>query len=107
MRISDWSSDVCSSDLPEIKPPAATPEPQASPIRDDPGLRSLNPPRMRSVSPPARLPRLPKVAALPAEIAAAPGENPNMGSSQSAAFPRACDIQIGRASCRERVCQYV
>src|SRR3546814_2288802 len=60
MRISDWSSDVCSSDLVELP---------------DPRRR-----RQRR----------------------APGDS---GGDQR--LSRAPGLEIGRASCRERVCQYV
>src|SRR3546814_6268905 len=65
MRISDWSSDVCSSDL------------------------FCRAPRPSSLSPLNRKRRLP--CALCPDAAAHP-------------IPT---LQIGRASCRERVCQYV
>src|SRR3546814_1359922 len=61
MRISDWSSDVCSSDLPRL---------------------SLAVRRSARHSPGA---------------SAAPSPSPSAGSP----------AEIGRASCRERVCQYV
>src|SRR3546814_2433960 len=86
MRISDWSSDVCSSDLPvqrveqlnSARPPA---EPQ---LRvPEIALRLIGEQRM-----------IPAILALP---------------------DQPCQIlllikdrlEIGRASCRERVCQYV
>src|SRR3546814_5271033 len=68
LRISDWSSDVCSSDL---RPPASrstTPMPSASTTAASPLCRK-------------NTPRHAKHSARRAEI--------------------------GRASCRERVCQYV
>src|SRR3546814_1789125 len=72
MRISDWSSDVCSSDLRTCRPPRASGARRGegrllwSPS-DCPRLREPGPRRCRRVRRP----------------------------------------QIGRASCRERVCQYV
>src|SRR3546814_4463937 len=78
MRISDWSSDVCSSDL---RPRASSdPHPlervQADALLED----ELRP-----------LPR--RVEAVVAVVAAAEGVDAR--------------DEIGRASCRERVCQYV
>src|SRR3546814_4562143 len=76
MRISDWSSDVCSSDL------------------------TLLTRRRRGQSAPARLPprghhrNRPVISITTVQQAAA----------SISAEPR---LQIGRASCRERVCQYV
>src|SRR3546814_1982478 len=67
MRISDWSSDVCSSDLPPPHPGPGSADEYAH--RSCPAFR-------------LHTPRRP----LPRESAA---------------------DQIGRASCRERVCQYV
>src|SRR3546814_1772943 len=71
MRISDWSSDVCSSDL-------------------------------------RNYPDLPTLAAF------APCRQANFATlfsswnGQEAPLPdRGCKAQIGRASCRESVCQYV
>src|SRR3546814_6520486 len=66
MRISDWSSDVCSSDLtPTTSPPAASAASAITPIRP-----TRPPPKTRRT-------------------------------------PFSASRQIGRASCRERVCQYV
>src|SRR3546814_8854135 len=79
MRISDWSSDVCSSDLAERK---SRPPPLAlCPIRHM-FFRMLERADRRHDVGHQRL-----FAAAMAEILA--------------------DRQIGRASCRERVCQYV
>src|SRR3546814_2486645 len=80
MRISDWSSDVCSSDLPDwcpIQPQdcwTELPDTRWSPVQ-----RTL--------------------------IDAMPGERvrPRAFAVPGVSVPR----QIGRASCRERVCQYV
>src|SRR3546814_4662473 len=87
MRISDWSSDVCSSDL-ESKWP-------------------------RCVS---------TLAGVPAKALTIPGFPPLSspiwpGSEEYSVMPFAAynltfttfvpGVQIGRASCRERVCQYV
>src|SRR3546814_9007595 len=77
MRISDWSSDVCSSDL--------RPEPPAI------GCTS----RLSSSSSPSRISQLTRVP-LPDMAMSLPGS----------ALSRRSD-EIGRASCRERVCQYV
>src|SRR3546814_6554494 len=73
LRISDWSSDVCSSDLGSAHP-ARQPEPD---------------PRGRHQ-----------------------GESPAFGSLRggllgSGSRHHRFHLEIGRASCRERVCQYV
>src|SRR3546814_17856127 len=74
MRISDWSSDVCSSDLRDI--------------RGQHGRRHAG------------------------GDGAEPVAKPDAGDDGGALWcggddRRAGDRQIGRASCRERVCQYV
>src|SRR3546814_10405346 len=80
MRISDWSSDVCSSDLSQLL--TRPKEPQCS----NPWLSPpLSWPSPKSVTKPNCLP-----CCWPRAFA-----NPGRSS------------QIGRASCRERVCQYV
>src|SRR3546814_6923177 len=79
MRISDWSSDVCSSDLGESKMSLIEYE-----TRDRVALITLNRPEQRNAQNAALLKELDE------------------------AFDRAVDDneEIGRASCRERVCQY-
>src|SRR3546814_12189249 len=80
MRMSDWSSDVCSSDL-------AT------------SGCSRSHAQMRAAFSPARLMRSSSVSRLRKSIQALCG---------SRMVPMVLRIiQIGRASCRERVCQYV
>src|SRR3546814_3713563 len=83
MRISDWSSDVCSSDLARMKSSTQTakilsPNSQGQPNQPaSPGTASTRLSAMMS----------PSVQPLPQWAAALP--------------------EIGRASCRERGCQYV
>src|SRR3546814_1830066 len=86
MRISDWSSDVCSSDLPRQGHDVAVGETVR--IARRPGDGGL-------------------IKAAAAEIVAPVAERaceqpilpPDRGDGRNA--------EIGRASCRERVCQYV
>src|SRR3546814_2160229 len=73
MRISDWSSDVCSSDLTYALRAWAAKRQRASARR-----------RMGHIVTPLRW-------TLAAHMP----------------IPAPCRAQIGRASCRERVCQYV
>src|SRR3546814_13704205 len=97
MRISDWSSDVCSSDLPNVAPFQAWPDPPEGfklrlyPFSVEPTegrfgvlYRSTN--MMVNLFPVAEEPRDPN----------------KMSPHHHDDFE-----QIGRASCRERVCQYV
>src|SRR3546814_8878421 len=74
MRISDWSSDVCSSDLLPPRHPAAAP-------------------RVADAERQGQFP----------DPAGARGQCAGRRSRDAAARDR----EIGRASCRERVCQYV
>src|SRR3546814_3013741 len=82
MRISDWSSDVCSSDLDDAVIAAL-----AEPL-DDRLIVDLARPRLE---PPGIVPDL------------------DVGNLVPATVERRDQVpgQIGRASCRERVCQYV
>src|SRR3546814_5570429 len=87
VRISDWSSDVCSSDLIRAQP-------------DPVGKRRVNPPQMLGLpiqQCPERLPS--DFDPRQTHISAWPGT--------SAGTRHRALLQIGRASCRERVCQYV
>src|SRR3546814_4980422 len=77
MRISDWSSDVCSSDLMRV---AEGGQGQASAQIDDPRVR---------------VPQL-------ADIRRAADRDDPAVLDRDRLGP-----EIGRASCRERVCQYV
>src|SRR3546814_1462841 len=83
MRISDWSSDVCSSDLASVRP-------------EDMALRDY------MVVLAAALVSSAVGAAEPAAKL-----SPVMsGTVHQALFSISLDGKIGRASCRERVCQY-
>src|SRR3546814_9528050 len=87
MRISDWSSDVCSSDLDAATRVEATDgdhahRPQGQRQDDDGGEARTAPPE----------------AGVQAD---ARGGRPVPDGGRRAA------AEIGRASCRERVCQYV
>src|SRR3546814_20406944 len=79
MRISDWSSDVCSSDLPPAAWQACRRPPRSRPCRER-GAKRHNHRSARSLPPPS-----------------------------STWFPggRPRPAELGRASCRESVCQYV
>src|SRR3546814_6662098 len=80
MRISDWSSDVCSSDLRD----GATRERPAARARDA-GVQ---------------------IAVDDVVIDASCGAH-DEGANQEQQHQQGFARQIGRASCRERVCQYV
>src|SRR3546814_7164996 len=84
MRISDWSSDVCSSDL------------------DAPHRAA--PPSWRVGSENRRRPHWDTFSR---SDTTATGMTPNSGSPDLLVLEPAPRGQIGRASCRERACQYV
>src|SRR3546814_20589202 len=90
MRISDWSSDVCSSDLP-LPPKSAK------------GFRHQNPAQR-----PRFVENCPMVALqLPADVDVL-GDHIEAPIAHviKCTTTEGCD-KIGRASCRARVCQYV
>src|SRR3546814_5276451 len=84
MRISDWSSDVCSSDLREGAPLQWR---RMLDFMVDPGV------------PPARV-----IAIVEDEMRELSIPNVARTPAPSCVLKR---FEIGRASCRERVCQYV
>src|SRR3546814_2693084 len=87
MRISDWSSDVCSSDL---NNPLHHAWPMSTPAKN------ARPPRRNKPHPSPALHR-PRPA--PPDL--------HRTEDCTAAGGQPPESEIGRASCRERVCQYV
>src|SRR3546814_6381822 len=97
MRISDWSSDVCSSDLLDLQHGTVA---LALDIEPTHGLREAleNPSRIDSLFINSATVKLgERLSVMAAEEAA----------DHEVAYDPAAIDQIGRASCRERVCQYV
>src|SRR3546814_20870543 len=110
MRISDWSSDVCSSDLNEAIKAAA---------------RLAPCPSWRKAMPKPLILWFEEIAI--ADVPAVGGKNASLGEMTAAlsqkgvkvpsgfattaeayrAFVHDNQLEIGRASCRDRVCQYV
>src|SRR3546814_1691186 len=88
MRISDWSSDVCSSDLDSDENAAAS-DAQAARRRDY-GRWPWASQWCRTRTPPK-----------------ADDRRQHARSGSPRATPRRAQAEIGSASCRERVCQYV
>src|SRR3546814_3664040 len=86
MRISDWSSDVCSSDLPEA-------ENQAD--------------RIKLMNKPAFCILLTAFLASAASVAANRRGEVEYAVGSGGMVPVSLAGEIGRASCRARVCQYV
>src|SRR3546814_13802392 len=101
MRISDWSSDVCSSDLGQVR--------QAVELLHD-TLRGRagaagdmdQPRRPRHID--AALDRMNPRRTGERHNDAGGSENTEAAENPEPGIP---GLQIGRASCRERVCQYV
>src|SRR3546814_15166846 len=103
MRISDWSSDVCSSDLQEMKHALAYLRLMANPDDDTSWMRVVNFPT-RGIG--ARtLEQLTDAArAQDTSLSGAVARVAGKGGANLAQFAQ---LEIGRASCRERVCQDV
>src|SRR3546814_18029749 len=107
MRISDWSSDVCSSDLTnpfKLETPAMQLDRAVDAPRAQGGTAvHYRPPRKTDGT---------RIWALIRSIAALDDNSLYCNLLQCSHFAGTCalaeiDGQIGRASCRERVCQYV
>src|SRR3546814_19071253 len=105
MRISDWSSDVCSSDLAPSPPAGFTVDPIVAPTLSWKPRPMLEPANDRAAAA-AETIRPEDVLPLPikqGELAQpAPDTQPVVVDPPSHS---AGNIEIGRASCRERVCQ--
>src|SRR3546814_8925889 len=99
MRISDWSSDVCSSDLKPAPIPCL-------------GFEEIIAEKIRAASQRSKIRDLHDLS----ELATQPLERERIrslavlklwNSGQELDYERFRTRKIGRASCRERVCQYV
>src|SRR3546814_12103103 len=115
MRISDWSSDVCSSDLhaiPRAKQPfflifdlseekldflqRSVRTPGRAPILDGALITRANKPK-----------KLVRFIAIMLQFRLKRDHPSLLINGKIAMLGKLIEIQIGRASCRERVCQYV
>src|SRR3546814_18577613 len=98
MRISDWSSDVCSSDVGYQNNGGWIDKPNDRNANDS----EVQNYRIRVKAQPADALTIDLIASNYHSHADAPNSSfPDLTTPSSAAEP-----QIGRASCRERVCQY-
>src|SRR3546814_15191789 len=108
MRISDWSSDVCSSDLSAAyHSPGAPAPPQFALSRR--GSQLVHEASASDRQWGAFVPGVPDVSLFPRAVWARL-QGRRWRQSQPELLPSAHGagyLQIGRASCRERVCQYV
>src|SRR3546814_12806355 len=98
MRISDWSSDVCSSDLAvpvDLQALQAAPAGQrrGQPL-SRPGAEAMSEPQADAGASSSPAPAMP-----------APDRWQKLPTRARTLF--VATTEIGRASCRERVCQYV
>src|SRR3546814_12586125 len=98
MRISDWSSDVCSSDLPCIDRHQGVVDDGRSVAFDLKDYAHVDHGYAATIH------KSQGVTVDRAHVLATPGMDRH---SASVALSRHRDGEIGRASCRERVCQYV
>src|SRR3546814_15817735 len=100
MRISDWSSDVCSSDLREQKQDQRLSRVAQKEVGEPCGKQQRQHRLAKHLerNPPWRALLLPRKLVRP--IPVEPLTNLRCGQTIQRA-------QIGRASCRERVCRYV
>src|SRR3546814_14802382 len=99
MRISDWSSDVCSSDLAaraardrataQARAPVASAQKAANDLTRYQALQKLDP------------------AAVAGQQLDQARAQARTTAAEAAAANQAIEGEIGRASCRERGCQYV
>src|SRR3546814_14178773 len=107
MRISDWSSDVCSSDLPLQLEGL---EPAQAIADDDPAPRSVADVGARAMEcaaePDQRVARLAHCRDGHAFAGVTIVAQPMTARPEPSCAILRCE-EIGRASCRERVCQYV
>src|SRR3546814_5825318 len=113
MRISDWSSDVCSSDLPwkrDVGLVGIIECPHRSPRRIIAGelVAEAQTIERQPLIDYARL-GVARALVLPAQcdqlvMRVVPGDRGHVGALGALQLQV---IEIGRASCRERVCQYV
>src|SRR3546814_12707243 len=104
MRISDWSSDVCSSDLAQSAEVTLTGDLQY-------GVNWYFERAVTDAGLPSAVGRTTWSTLAGSVLPAAAGGGGGLGwtflGRNAAAVLRALAEEIGRASCRERVCQYV
>src|SRR3546814_12287608 len=106
MRISDWSSDVCSSDLSSIygDTPSLTGTVSAAGLKNDDGLESVTSGAAIWTSAADATSDVGAYAVAGSGLA---GDSGNYRFSFAQDAANATALKIGRASGRERVCQYV
>src|SRR3546814_5386429 len=104
MRISDWSSDVCSSDLSSVGSRCRAQPSDASIFsRSQSVLRSLG----LWIATMRCLGRETLVVSNYDQLCRVPNRGQGAGATRPESTLGRSRVEIGRASCRERVCQYV
>src|SRR3546814_12365984 len=110
MRISDWSSDVCSSDLARTKlaaGPSSGINPQVEAARVQRSQAQVNLDRTTVRSPSAgRIAQSDRLQVGQMMVAGLPAVT-LVDTAHPWVEANFKETEIGRASCRERVCQYV
>src|SRR3546814_12408303 len=104
MRISDWSSDVCSSDLGRAEGAAEILGADDHLAVDEAGGGDDEDADRTDARELIETPR--RNLESPRPFAEALGRDQHKKGADCADPDRRCDQEIGRASCRERVCQY-
>src|SRR3546814_15543999 len=105
MRISDWSSDVCSSDLQDIARRVYGPEERPFRIRQ---RRAFKAEEQRSHQGAITVQLSPETFSRPHRLSADALDAMPVARSRSSVFsPCPTGSKIGRASCRALVCPYV
>src|SRR3546814_13361743 len=102
MRISDWSSDVCSSDLARVDKLNALAEAEAAPVEEPAAPQDESLPRQIAEF---TQQSAESVATLLSRVLRDLQGLAQIGEGRGADY--AALGQLGSASCRERVCQYV
>src|SRR3546814_11221326 len=102
MRISDWSSDVCSSDLELVRSPMCAPNAAVTLNLVKERVNRARGHRIAADEQRMKAQRLAKLLMLYEAGNDGINRTPRLIAGQAGAC-----AQSGRASCRERVCQYV
>src|SRR3546814_13414893 len=106
MRISDWSSDVCSSDLAN-EDGSFEFEIVNVEVNGKKGTETISRDEQPFKAMPEKIPTLKPAFKKDGTITAANASSISDGAAATVMMRQSEATQIGRAACRERVCQYV
>src|SRR3546814_12085803 len=113
LRISDWSSDVCSSDLIVLRPPPGNIARPAPPVRADEGSigqslgQGMSQPGLAAAERADDVGQWPDIGQFEPFAAPGPGQVEGDGGRHGLRHQPGQRAEIGRASCRAEVCRYV